>query len=486
MRREWMTGCFRRAPLAATAFLACAPALGEERLPWILDGDVSLGGHLMWAMGDQGKSDVRRGLKREGIDGTVDSVETDRLAQRLFGGLRYTEHFGVELAYTRLGATETRMEVEQGADIGDFGEYLPASGQGVETTVVGFWAPEGEERYELHGRIGAWYWRDEQRAAGQSRSREGFDPVWAGGGRYHLDRQWSLLGEVGQHHLDGQTVTSVSAGVVYHFERSPFRPLFGQPESAAESAPPPPEPALPVPIVEVPEEEPAPEPADLTEIAEGEPRIVGEPEVGEILRVEGVDDLEARGDLDVDYQWYRAGEALEGETRRTLVVTSSLAGQPIALAVTAIGEDGRQWNWGGADEEEAAGGVVVAERDEEDAPPRLEQLDSRHWVIRFDTGSADIREEFADVFQMVSEQYREASGTRVEIEGHTDSRGPAELNQRLSRDRAVAAGEALQELDVPADAIDATGYGEEEPVADEDEPHGYARNRRVEIRLVAE
>lgn len=492
MRREWMTGCFRRAPLAAAAFLACAPALGEERLPWPLDGDVSLGGQLMWAMGDQGKSDVRRGLKREGIDGTVDSVESDRLAMRLFGGLRYTEHFGVELAYTRLGATETRMEVEESADIGDFGAYLPASGHGVETTAVGFWAPDGEERYELHGRIGAWFWWDEQRAAGQSRSRDGVDLVWAGGGRYHLDRQWSLHGEVGQYHLDDQVVNTVAAGVVYHFERSPFRPLFERTEAVAD--PPPAEPESTVPAVVVPEWEPTPrvlvpelelnpEPVPLAELSDEEPRIVGEPEVGEILRVAGTESLEARDDLDVEYQWYGGGEALEGETRRTLVVTQALAGVPIALAVNALDEMGRRWNWGGADSEESAE-VVVAERDEEDAPPRLEQLDSHHWVIRFDTGSADIREEFADVFRMVGELYREEPGSRVVIEGHTDSRGPADLNQRLSGERAEAAGEALRERDVPAEAIETAGHGEDRPVADEDEPHGYARNRRVELRLV--
>ena len=477
MRRKWMVGRFRRAPLAAAALLACTPALGEGRLPLVLDGETYLGGQAMWATGDQGRSDIRRGLDDEGIDGTVSTVDTDRIAVRLFGGLRYTEHLGVELAYAHLGSTKVEMEVEEDADIGNFGEYLPASGHGLEATAVGFWAPSGEERYELHGRAGLWYWAGEQQVAGQSRSVNGLDLVWAGGGRYHLGPQWSLHGEVGQHYLDGQAVTNVAMGLVYYFERSPFRGLFARSEPPREPEP------EPVPRVMVPEVELEPEPAALAELSDEEPRIVGEPEVGEILRVEGTESIEARDDLDVEYQWYGAGEALAGETRRTLVITQSLAGVPIALAVSVLDDAGGLWGWGGADSGEGAG-IVVAERDEDAAPPRLEQLDSRHWVIRFDTGSADIREEFADVLQMVAEQQQELPDSRVVIEGHTDSRGPAALNQRLSEDRAAAAGAALQEYGVAGEAIETSGYGEDRPVADESEPHGYARNRRVELRLV--
>lgn len=67
------------------------------------------------------------------------------------------------------------------------------------------------------------------------------------------------------------------------------------------------------------------------------------------------------------------------------------------------------------------------------------------------------------------------------IEGHTDSRGSAAYNRRLSRLRALAVRSYLIKRGVDPDRIRAEGRGEEDPVASNQDAEGRANNRRVEI-----
>lgn len=75
-------------------------------------------------------------------------------------------------------------------------------------------------------------------------------------------------------------------------------------------------------------------------------------------------------------------------------------------------------------------------------------------------------------------------GARVEIGGHTDSRGAEELNQRLSLRRAEAVLDALIARDVPLAMLSARGYGEDEPVASNATEEGRAQNRRIAFKAI--
>lgn len=70
---------------------------------------------------------------------------------------------------------------------------------------------------------------------------------------------------------------------------------------------------------------------------------------------------------------------------------------------------------------------------------------------------------------------------RFEIAGHTDARGAADYNARLSEARARAVAQYLTELGVDAERLRAVGYGEERPRV---EDQFAAINRRVEISLL--
>ena len=76
------------------------------------------------------------------------------------------------------------------------------------------------------------------------------------------------------------------------------------------------------------------------------------------------------------------------------------------------------------------------------------------------------------------------NSAKVEVGGHTDSRGRTELNQGLSQERADAVRDAMIEAGIEAARITAKGYGEDVPIATNDSESGRAENRRIEIRVV--
>ncbi len=104
--------------------------------------------------------------------------------------------------------------------------------------------------------------------------------------------------------------------------------------------------------------------------------------------------------------------------------------------------------------------------------------------IEFELGSARISPESADVIAAMAETLRDCgAGQTFEIAGHTDDRGPAEVNQRLSEERAAAVVAALTEAEIEGIEFIARGYGPDRPVAGNDTAEGRARNRRIEVAL---
>jgi OOP family OmpA-OmpF porin len=73
---------------------------------------------------------------------------------------------------------------------------------------------------------------------------------------------------------------------------------------------------------------------------------------------------------------------------------------------------------------------------------------------------------------------------RVRVEGHTDSRGAAADNERLSQARAEAVVAYLVKGGVAAARLDAVGFGESKPLVRELDEQGRARNRRVDFFVV--
>jgi outer membrane protein OmpA-like peptidoglycan-associated protein len=77
-------------------------------------------------------------------------------------------------------------------------------------------------------------------------------------------------------------------------------------------------------------------------------------------------------------------------------------------------------------------------------------------------------------------------GLKLQVEGHTDSRGSEEFNQKLSQERAGTVRSYLVAQGVKSDSIEALGLGPNLPVADNSTAEGRQRNRRVEIIISGE
>jgi outer membrane protein OmpA-like peptidoglycan-associated protein len=74
----------------------------------------------------------------------------------------------------------------------------------------------------------------------------------------------------------------------------------------------------------------------------------------------------------------------------------------------------------------------------------------------------------------------------IQVEGYTDSTGPADYNYQLSQRRADAVIQYLaQKYNVPTYKIFLIGLGKDNPVAQNTSASGRAKNRRVDVRLMA-
>ena len=103
--------------------------------------------------------------------------------------------------------------------------------------------------------------------------------------------------------------------------------------------------------------------------------------------------------------------------------------------------------------------------------------------INFETGKSDLLPEDLPTLDVVGEVLRKWPQLRIEIGGHTDSRGGAKLNQKLSESRANAVRTHLLEKfpDLHPDQIVAKGYGASKPLVKNSSPLNMAKNRRVEF-----
>jgi len=101
--------------------------------------------------------------------------------------------------------------------------------------------------------------------------------------------------------------------------------------------------------------------------------------------------------------------------------------------------------------------------------------------IKFDSGKATLKPESMGVINEIVKLMKDHPEINFSVEGHTDSDGDAQMNQKLSEARAQTVMSTLIELGIAPERLVAKGFGEEVPVADNNTPEGKANNRRVEF-----
>ncbi|MEM9622448.1 MAG: OmpA family protein [Pseudomonadota bacterium] len=104
-------------------------------------------------------------------------------------------------------------------------------------------------------------------------------------------------------------------------------------------------------------------------------------------------------------------------------------------------------------------------------------------TITFKSGKAEVSEGSYQVMAMLAMILRSCN-TIIEIAGHTDDKGDAEINQILSQKRADVVAKHMVRHGVSSTQVRARGYGESQPVADNSTDAGRKANRRIEFRVL--
>jgi len=104
-------------------------------------------------------------------------------------------------------------------------------------------------------------------------------------------------------------------------------------------------------------------------------------------------------------------------------------------------------------------------------------------TIFFQSGKARILSKSFPLLNEVASALSDLSKVKVRIEGHTDSRGSAKYNRKLSQKRADSVRKYLIGQGITPSRMTATGYGEDNPIDDNRTADGRAANRRVEFLI---
>jgi OOP family OmpA-OmpF porin len=104
--------------------------------------------------------------------------------------------------------------------------------------------------------------------------------------------------------------------------------------------------------------------------------------------------------------------------------------------------------------------------------------------ITFDNGKAKIRMTSLPLLDDAVSVLKSYPNLRLRISGHTDNKGKATKNMRLSEDRAAAVKEYMVTRGIESRRIETRGVGADEPIADNGSSTGRAQNRRIEFELL--
>lgn len=105
--------------------------------------------------------------------------------------------------------------------------------------------------------------------------------------------------------------------------------------------------------------------------------------------------------------------------------------------------------------------------------------------IFFDTDKYVLRNESIPELKRLIDLLNEIPSMRIEISGHTDSRGSDSHNQVLSQNRAKAVVEYLSKNGIDVKRLEFAGYGETQPMATNDTDEGRQENRRTEFKILS-
>jgi OOP family OmpA-OmpF porin len=103
--------------------------------------------------------------------------------------------------------------------------------------------------------------------------------------------------------------------------------------------------------------------------------------------------------------------------------------------------------------------------------------------VHFDYDKATLKPESIRILDAAVNTLKNHPQIKVEVAGHTDSRGSEAYNQQLSERRAKVVYDYLVDHGIDANRLSWRGYGESQPIADNSTEAGRAQNRRTELKV---
>ncbi|MEM7721054.1 MAG: OmpA family protein [Pseudomonadota bacterium] len=127
---------------------------------------------------------------------------------------------------------------------------------------------------------------------------------------------------------------------------------------------------------------------------------------------------------------------------------------------------------------------VASQPTPQECVARIQAIQDEGKIV-FEPGSVSLTDEAGAILDRIAEVLPDCRHVRMEIAGHTDSQGRPEMNLNLSQARAESVLNGLLARDVLVSNLTAQGYGETQPLVEEDSPENRERNRRIEFRLLS-
>ena len=111
----------------------------------------------------------------------------------------------------------------------------------------------------------------------------------------------------------------------------------------------------------------------------------------------------------------------------------------------------------------------------------------KNWVlfgVNFNFGKATLTPEAYPILENAAQILRENRDINVEVQGYTDNIGSASYNQKLSLERAQTVKNYLVKKGIDASRLKTVGYGDKNPIGDNNTELGRAQNRRIEFKIL--
>lgn len=106
--------------------------------------------------------------------------------------------------------------------------------------------------------------------------------------------------------------------------------------------------------------------------------------------------------------------------------------------------------------------------------------------VYFDTGKSTLKANSFKALNDLVEVLKLKTNLVIEIQGHTDNVGKPEDNLKLSQERAETVKKYLSSKGIAASRVAAKGYGQTQPIADNTNEAGKAKNRRTSLKILKE